>query len=144
MTQQVFSLAATLGSESPVWKGSRSTDQRSDPADLSYYYSNVNLNPRLPSPLLSKEDWRFAERLQGGNSTIGDRRKLNRINTDGAEGSPFSMPTGFNSKNQESENETEWDVDGLIVLPGLGLGSKQKSLAEIFQVNNLHKFSAFS
>ncbi|CAI9783522.1 unnamed protein product [Fraxinus pennsylvanica] len=31
---------------------------RSDPAYLSYYYSNVNLNPRrLPLPLLSKEDW---------------------------------------------------------------------------------------
>ncbi|CAI9770860.1 unnamed protein product [Fraxinus pennsylvanica] len=106
---------------------------RSDPAYLSYYYSNVNLNPRLPPPLVSKEDWRFAQRLQGGNSTIGDRRKLNRIDTDGAGGSLFSMPPGFNSKNQESENETEWGVDGLIGLPGLGLGSKQKSLAEIFQ-----------
>ncbi|KAI7984484.1 hypothetical protein LOK49_LG15G01352 [Camellia lanceoleosa] len=39
---------------------------RSDPAYLSYYYSNVNLNPRLPPPLMSKEDWRFAQRLQGG------------------------------------------------------------------------------
>ncbi|KAL2488914.1 Pumilio-like protein 2 [Forsythia ovata] len=113
---------------------------RSDPAYLSYYYSNVNLNPRLPPPLLSKEDWRFAQRLQGGSSTIGDRRKVNRIDTDAAGGSLFSMPPGFNSKNQESENETdrvqgsaEWGVDGLIGLPGLGLGSKQKSLAEIFQ-----------
>jgi len=38
---------------------------RSDPAYLSYYYSNVNLNPRLPPPLLSKEDWRFQQRLKG-------------------------------------------------------------------------------
>ncbi|XP_022860558.1 pumilio homolog 2-like [Olea europaea var. sylvestris] len=123
---------------------------RSDPAYLSYYYSNVNLNPRLPPPLLSKGDWRFAQRLQGGNSTIGDRRKVNRIDSDGAGGSLFSMPPGFNSENQESENETdnvlgseEWDVDGLIGLPGLGLGSKKKSFAEIFQVNNLHKFAFF-
>ncbi|CBI16097.3 unnamed protein product, partial [Vitis vinifera] len=84
---------------------------RSDPAYLSYYYSNVNLNPRLPPPLLSKEDWRFAQRLKGGSSGlggIGDRRKMNR-------------------------NDSEWGGDGLIGLSGLGLGSKQKSLAEIFQ-----------
>ncbi|KAG9147006.1 hypothetical protein Leryth_005262 [Lithospermum erythrorhizon] len=111
---------------------------RSDPAYLSYYYSNVNLNPRLPPPLLSKEDWRFAQRLQGGSSAIGDRRKVNRTESGR---SLFAMPPGFNSaKNQETENETdkvqssaEWGGDGLIGLPGLGLGNKQKSLADIFQ-----------
>lgn len=47
--------------------GFRSDEElRSDPAYLSYYYSNVNLNPRLPHPSVSKEDWRFAQRLQGG------------------------------------------------------------------------------
>ncbi|PIN25293.1 Translational repressor Pumilio/PUF3 and related RNA-binding proteins (Puf superfamily) [Handroanthus impetiginosus] len=114
---------------------------RSDPAYLSYYYSNVNLNPRLPPPLLSKEDWRFAQRLQGGSSssTIGDRRKVNRNDSGNGGRSLFAMPPGFNSKKQESENEdklhgsVEWGGDGLIGLPGLGLGSKQKSLAEIFQ-----------
>ncbi|XP_011089489.1 pumilio homolog 2 [Sesamum indicum] len=113
---------------------------RSDPAYLSYYYSNVNLNPRLPPPLLSKEDWRFAQRLQGGSSAIGDRRKVNRNDSGNGGRSLFSMPPGFNSKKQETENEkdklqgsVEWGGDGLIGLPGLGLGSKQKSLAEIFQ-----------
>ncbi|KAK1434857.1 hypothetical protein QVD17_00611 [Tagetes erecta] len=126
---------------------------RSDPAYVSYYYSNVNLNPRLPPPLLSKEDWRFTQRLQGGGGSglggIGDRRKSNR--TDGGSGSAsaggsggvslFSMPPGFNAKKQENETSeaekvkasAEWGGDGLIGLPGLGLGSKQKSLAEIFQ-----------
>ncbi|XP_074355446.1 pumilio homolog 2-like [Apium graveolens] len=118
---------------------------RSDPSYLSYYYSNVNLNPRLPPPLLSKEDWRFAQRLQGGNSAvggIGDRRKVNRSENSGSSGggvSLFSKPPGFNSKKQESESEldnqvpVEWGVDGLIGLSGLGLGSKQRSLADIFQ-----------
>ncbi|KAK9280365.1 hypothetical protein L1049_014054 [Liquidambar formosana] len=118
---------------------------RSDPAYLSYYYSNVNLNPRLPPPLLSKEDWRFAQRLKGGGSSavggIGDRRKLNRLpeNGGGSGRSLFSMPPGFNSSKEESEVESEigasaeWGGDGLIGLSGLGLGSKQKSLAEIFQ-----------
>ncbi|KAH6814149.1 pumilio 2 [Perilla frutescens var. frutescens] len=113
---------------------------RSDPAYLSYYYSNVNLNPRLPPPLLSREDWRFAQRLQGGSSAIGDKRKVNRNDSGNGSGrSLFSMPPGFNPKKQESESEdklqgsVEWGGDGLIGLPGLGLGSKQKSLAEIFQ-----------
>ncbi|XP_071720028.1 pumilio homolog 1-like [Rutidosis leptorrhynchoides] len=122
---------------------------RADPAYLSYYYSNVNLNPRLPPPLKSKEDWRFTQRLQSGSGGvglggIGDRRAANR--TDGGGGgdggvSLFSMPPGFNSKKQETENSdaekvkgsAEWGGDGLIGLPDLGLGNKQKSLAEIFQ-----------
>ncbi|GJT69159.1 pumilio homolog 2-like protein [Tanacetum coccineum] len=132
---------------------------RADPAYLSYYYSNVNLNPRLPPPLLSKEDWRFTQRLQSGGGSglggIGDRRKANRTDVGGGGGggggtasgggggglSMFSMPPGFNLKKQENENleaekvkvSAEWGGDGLIGLPGLGLGSKQKSLAEIFQ-----------
>lgn len=116
---------------------------RSDPAYLSYYYSNGNLNPRLPPPLLSREDWRFAQRLQGGSSAIGDRRKVNRIDNDNGGRSLFSNPPGFNSKKLESENDeklqgsVEWGGDGLIGLPGLGgLGAKQKSIAEIFKVNN--------
>lgn len=114
---------------------------RSDPAYLSYYYSNVNLNPRLPPPLLSKEDWRFSQRLQGGGTSnvggIGDRRKVNRIDSAGAAGggvSLFSKPPGFNNKKQESQGESEWGGEGLIGLPGLELGSKQKTFAEIFQV----------
>uniref|UniRef100_A0A5B6ZSF5 PUM-HD domain-containing protein n=2 Tax=Davidia involucrata TaxID=16924 RepID=A0A5B6ZSF5_DAVIN len=116
---------------------------RSDPAYLSYYYSNVNLNPRLPPPLLSKEDWRFAQKLKGGSSGlggIGDSRKVNRNDSGGGGRSLFSMPPGFNSKKGDSESESEktrgsaeWGGDGLIGLPGLGLGGKQKSLAEIFQ-----------
>ncbi|KAL5580948.1 hypothetical protein UlMin_013390 [Ulmus minor] len=116
---------------------------RSDPSYLSYYYSNVNLNPRLPPPLLSKEDWRFSQRLKGGSSVlggIGDRRKGNRAADDGSGRSLFSMPPGFNSRKQEAEFESdnlrgsaEWGGDGLIGLPGLGLGNKQKSLAEIIQ-----------
>jgi len=123
---------------------------RADPAYLSYYYSNVNLNPRLPPPLLSKEDWRFAQRLQGGSSVlggIGDSGKvMNRIEN-GRGRSLFSMPPGFSSKKEEREVEpdrgqgsAEWVKDGLPGLPGIGLGSKQKSLAEIFQVMLLYNF----
>jgi pumilio RNA-binding family len=124
---------------------------RSDPAYVQYYYSNVNLNPRLPPPLLSKEDWRFQQRLKGGGASvlggIGDRRKVNRTEDNGGR-ALFSTPPGFNMRKQDSEvdNEkirgsAEWGGDGLIGLPGLGLRNKQKSLAEIFQVACLfHRF----
>ncbi|XP_012474996.1 pumilio homolog 2 [Gossypium raimondii] len=115
---------------------------RSDPSYHSYYYSNVNLNPRLPPPLLSKEDWKYAQRLKGGNSVIGgvgDRRKINRVDN-GSSRSMFSTPPGFDSRKQEIEVEAEkgrssaeWGGNGLIGISGIGLGSKQKSLAEIFQ-----------
>jgi pumilio RNA-binding family len=46
---------------------------RADPAYQSYYYTNAHLNPRLPPPLLSKEDWRSSQhRLRF--SGIGDGR----------------------------------------------------------------------
>ncbi|KAE8676404.1 Pumilio-like protein 3 [Hibiscus syriacus] len=115
---------------------------RSDPAYHSYYYSNVNLNPRLPPPLFSKEDWKFAKRLKGDSLAIGgigERRKVNRADN-GSSRSLFSMPPGFDSRKQENEVEAEkvhssadWGEDGLIGLTGVGLGSKQKSFAEIFQ-----------
>uniref|UniRef100_A0A5B6ZNN8 PUM-HD domain-containing protein n=1 Tax=Davidia involucrata TaxID=16924 RepID=A0A5B6ZNN8_DAVIN len=127
---------------------------RSDPSYISYYYSNVNLNPRLPPPLLSKEDWRFAQRLQGGGGSSalggnGDRRKMNRGADDGGNNrSLFSMPLGFNGKNEEngvesrkSQGAAEWGGDGLIGLPGLGLGSRQKSIAEIIQDDISHATS---
>ncbi|GFZ01442.1 hypothetical protein Acr_15g0000510 [Actinidia rufa] len=122
---------------------------RSDPAYLSsYYYSNVNLNPRLPPPLLTKEDWRSKQRLQGESSGLvgwvgSDRRKVNRNDSSAGGRSMFSMPPGFLSKKGESDSESEkvrdsaeWGVDGLIGLSGLGLGRKQKSLAEIFQATS--------
>ncbi|KAK2968527.1 hypothetical protein RJ640_009372, partial [Escallonia rubra] len=105
--------------------GMTEEELRADPGYISYYYSNVNLNPRLPPPLLSKEDWRFAQR----SSAIGDRRKVNRS------GGGDDAGVGRNSRSlfKGQGSGTEWGGDGLIGLPGLGLGSRQKSIAEIIQ-----------
>ncbi|KAL5973387.1 hypothetical protein ACLOJK_030037 [Asimina triloba] len=128
---------------------------RSDPAYLSYYYAHVKLNPRLPPPVLSKEDMRLAHRLQAGGSAfggIGDRRNVNR-DEDGGSKSLFSLQTRFNSQQEELQIESrklqrssEWlekGGDGLIGLSGLGLGGRQKSLAEIFQ-NDLGRTQSVS
>ncbi|XP_010535464.1 PREDICTED: pumilio homolog 2-like [Tarenaya hassleriana] len=116
-------------------------DFRFDPAYHSYYYSNVNLNPRLPPPVLTREELRYAQRLKGGSSVVGgvgDRRKVNRADNEAGDRSLFSKPPGFESRKRENDDEmeknthasAEWGGDGLI---GLGLERKQKSLADIFQ-----------
>ncbi|KAK6234242.1 hypothetical protein QUC31_006648 [Theobroma cacao] len=115
---------------------------RADPAYVNYYYSNGNLNPRLPPPLLSREDWRFAQRLQGGNGNNGN-------NGSDENRSLFAVQPGFG---EEEENGggggggsgVKWGGgDGLIGLPGLGgLGTRQKSIAEIFQDDINHVTNA--
>lgn len=125
---------------------------RSDPAYLSYYYSHVNLNPRLPPPILSKEDWRFAQRLRAGASPhggIGDRRKLKSFD-DGNSKSLFSLQPVLPTHKEENErleklaqgnlarqSSAEWferGADGLIGLSSVGgLGARRKSLADILQ-----------
>ncbi|OVA18029.1 Pumilio RNA-binding repeat [Macleaya cordata] len=129
---------------------------RSHPAYLSYYYSHENLNPRLPPPLLSKEDWRVAQRFQAGTSSvggIGDRRKEDLMINDGySSKSLFSLQPGLPAENGEADlmelrkvkprnltqqqPSAEWlerDTDGLIGLAGVGLGAKRKSLADMLQ-----------
>jgi pumilio RNA-binding family len=136
----LFDASALMGLTKNGGKGLVSEDElRADPAYVSYYYSNVNLNPRLPPPLLSKEERRFAQRLSGGAvGGIGDRRKVSRGGEEGGNGngngnqSLFSVQPGY--KEESGKGAAEWGGDGLIGLTGLGLGSRQKSIAEIIQV----------
>ncbi|KAJ1399306.1 Pumilio RNA-binding repeat [Sesbania bispinosa] len=104
---------------------------RADPAYANYYYSNANLNPRLPPPLVSKEDWRFAQRFKGGAKVggIGDRRRVN-----GGRGCDDGVDGKEESAVRQRKNAAEWGGDdGLIGLPALGLGNRQRSIAELFQ-----------
>ncbi|XP_072966472.1 pumilio homolog 1-like isoform X2 [Typha angustifolia] len=124
----------------------------SHPDYLSYYYSHERLNPRLPPPMASKEDWRMA-RSRAGTSAyggIGDRRKRTESG-DRSGGSLFSLQPGLLTGKGEHEmltvNEgaetklsrqqsSEWlekGNDGLIGLPDVGLGSRRKSFADALQ-----------
>ncbi|KAL0891378.1 hypothetical protein Bca101_015361 [Brassica carinata] len=98
---------------------------RKDPDYLSYYYANMKLNPRLPPPLMSREDLRVAQRVKGLGGGIGDRRKGDDTR------SLFSMPPGF--EQEKASSSSEWDANRLI---GLDLGVKQKSFADIFQAEH--------
>uniref|UniRef100_A0A0D6QS73 PUM-HD domain-containing protein n=1 Tax=Araucaria cunninghamii TaxID=56994 RepID=A0A0D6QS73_ARACU len=127
-------------------------DIRSSPAYLEYYYSHVNLNPRLPPPLLSREDWRLAQRLQAagtGQGSIVDGRKP-RPFADVNSKSLFSTQPVLSTHREENEilgrlspgrglsrqRSAEWLEgvdDGLIGLSARGLGSRRKSFADVLQ-----------
>ncbi|XP_022765407.1 pumilio homolog 4-like isoform X2 [Durio zibethinus] len=125
---------------------------RSHPAYLSYYYSHENINPRLPPPLLSKEDWRVAQRFQASGSSLGSIGDWRKKLIDGGDGSSlFSMQPGLsvqqgqndsmqlrnaNARNTPGKMSAEWldkGSDGLVGLSGSGLGSRRKSFADILQ-----------
>ncbi|PKU79192.1 pumilio homolog 2 [Dendrobium catenatum] len=143
-------MGGLFGVDAARGSGIAEEDLLSDPAYVSYYYSNVNLNPRLPPPVLSKEDWRSARRIQAGSSGlggIGDRRNLARME-EGWNRSLFSLQPGFGAKEDGEEHKpaqgsSEWldnGGDGLIGLPGLSLG-RQKSFADLFQDDQTQRVS---
>ncbi|XP_062207416.1 pumilio homolog 1-like [Phragmites australis] len=116
---------------------------RADPAYLSYYYSHGNLNPRLPPPVLSKEDWRSTQRLKSGVvGGIGDRRKA--VQEEAGQGtgttvgrSLFSQHPGFEQEEEARKDgggAAEWVDGGGDGLIGLSLG-RQRSFADILQDN---------
>lgn len=88
---------------------------RSDPAYRSYYYQNVKLNPRLPHPLPSK-----MYETGGGGGGGGE--------------SLFAMQPDFGGLEEEKVMQGKWGGDGMVGYPGLGMGSKQKSNANVVQV----------
>ncbi|CAD6248963.1 unnamed protein product [Miscanthus lutarioriparius] len=129
---------------------------RSHPAYLSYYYSNEHLNPRLPPPMVSKEDWRAAQRFQAVSGGIGDRRR--RPSEVGSGNSLFSVQPGREVGGEKAllgdrmgrgernglarQQSSEWlgrGADGLIGLTDVsGLGSRRKSFADALQENISH------
>uniref|UniRef100_A0ACD5YWB0 Uncharacterized protein n=1 Tax=Avena sativa TaxID=4498 RepID=A0ACD5YWB0_AVESA len=126
----------------------------SHPAYLQYYYNNEHLNPRLPAPMVSKEDWRTAQRFQAVSGGIGDRR---RRPSEGPGGSSlFSVQPGAREGNgaeflmsdrmgrsdrnglarQQSSDWLAQGADGLIGLSDVnGIASRRKSFADALQEN---------
>ncbi|XP_047939103.1 pumilio homolog 4-like isoform X1 [Salvia hispanica] len=108
---------------------------RSHPAYLEYYYSHQNFNPRLPPPLLSKEDWRVAQRVRAAGRN-------------GLENGLYSMPVALSVKKAEDEmielrkaalrnmsrkNSTDSLEKGMMGASSSGMGVRRKSFADILQ-----------
>ncbi|KAH7293515.1 hypothetical protein KP509_28G029200 [Ceratopteris richardii] len=69
---------------------------RADPAYLVYYYSHVNLNPRLPPPIVTRENYHLAQRL------ARDKRNL-KFFDDSNNKSLFSAQPMLPTHNEEPE-----------------------------------------
>uniref|UniRef100_A0A1J3IIZ5 Pumilio-like protein 4 n=1 Tax=Noccaea caerulescens TaxID=107243 RepID=A0A1J3IIZ5_NOCCA len=123
------------------------------PAYLSYYYSNEHSNPRLPPPLLSREDWRIAQRFHNSESVfdpVGDwRKKVAQVDNSS---SLFSVQPGVPVEQAENDlmelrnavakgrsqktavQRLDQGRDELSGLSGYsGLGPRRKSFADILQ-----------
>ncbi|XP_027111512.2 pumilio homolog 4 [Coffea arabica] len=126
---------------------------RSHPAYLAYYYSNENLNPRLPPPLLSKEDWRIAQRVQAAGSSVDGTGDLtnNLLVDDGVSSLLLSMQPRLAVKKAEEDlielrkaavrnlsrkSSTEYlegSSSSSVGLSKAGMGARRKSFADIVQ-----------
>lgn len=130
--------------------------QRADPKYLVYYYNNINLNPRLPPPLISWNNYRLAQRLQSGMGAggYGDKKKL-RSQDDSSSRSLFSSQPVLPTHREEPE-AVEEDNSPMSALArtvssdwaergdsyaGLssGLGPRPRSLVDRIQVRKSNR-----
>ncbi|KAF9674901.1 hypothetical protein SADUNF_Sadunf10G0175400 [Salix dunnii] len=132
---------------------------RSHPSYLLYYYSHGNINPRLPPPLLSKEDWRVAQRFQSSGISFGGIGDLRNNVVDYSDRSSlFSMQPGLSVHKVDNDltelrnsNRTrltrnasaEWldRISDSHKLQGSRLGPRRKSFADILQEGLDHSTS---
>lgn len=146
-----------LGNDGSISNGGGFTEEeiRSHPAYLAYYYSNENSNPRLPQPLVSREDWKVAQRVHGGGGTtiggIGEWMRNKHLANDGggSSSSLFSMQPRIPIQKAEVEPielrktavrnlSRKSSTESLAALGGMpmksGMGMRRKSFADIVQV----------
>lgn len=73
---------------------------RADPAYLAYYCSNVNLNPRLPPPLISRENRRLVRHIGG----FGNNQKMTSF--DDSSNRLLNISEGtLSTHNEEAEDD---------------------------------------
>lgn len=123
------------------------------PEYLSYYYSNEHSNPRLPPPLLSREDWRVAQRFHNSDSVFDPvaewRKKVAEVDNSS---SLFSVQPGVPVEQAEndlmelrnavaqgrSQKVQRLDQGREDLIGYSGLGPRRKSFADILQVMSIH------
>ncbi|KAL5994155.1 hypothetical protein ACLOJK_035027 [Asimina triloba] len=141
----LFRTPPGMGHRNGVVVGGALSDEalQSHPEYPAYYYSREDLNPRLPPPMLSKEDWRVVRRFQAGTTSaalggIEDWRKKELVDDGTGSRSLFSSQPGLavqrNMSRQPSAEWVERDADGLIGWASGGLGARTKSLVDMLQL----------
>lgn len=104
--QQTGNFDAGLGNLDNVTASSTSEEQlRADPAYFDYYGSKVNLNPRLPPPIVSRESRRFMNR-------VGKVKEWRVVSQDDSnKGSLFVPRTTLSTHKEEPEDDKSLMLD---------------------------------
>ncbi|KAK2965470.1 hypothetical protein RJ640_008264, partial [Escallonia rubra] len=119
-----LSSSTTLGS---LLENYQSEEQlRADPSYFAYYCSNVNLNPRLPPPILSREN-RHLSRHTVGLTNNGRSISFD----DGGSGSLLLSKGSLSTHNEEPEyDKSPPEAPGPNAVPSAG---RHKSLVDLIQ-----------
>ncbi|OEL36409.1 Pumilio-like protein 5 [Dichanthelium oligosanthes] len=108
--QQSGSFEASLANLDNVTDSSKSEEQlRADPAYFEYYGSKVNLNPRLPPPLISRESRRLMNR-------VGKAKEWRVVSQDNSsKGSIYVPRSTLSTHKEEPEDDKSPRLDSSSV-----------------------------
>lgn len=121
---------------------------RADPAYLAYYLSNVNLNPRLPPPLFSRENRHLAHRigrpadtgrLFSFDDSSNESAFLSRASLATHEEEPEDDRSPTQSSNIQPEERSGFSTGQVTS----SLEARHKSLVDLIQVTSLFIISLF-
>lgn len=146
MSPQNSSLNASFTNLNSVIEGCESEEQlRADPAYLAYYCSNVNLNPRLPPPLISWENRRLVRHI----GSFGNSWGSTSLDDSGGRSHCLSQST-LSTHKEESEDDRspqkpcdDWEDQNSGFWPGQNvssLGGQHRSSINSIQVMELLSF----
>ncbi|KAM7471957.1 hypothetical protein LguiA_010140 [Lonicera macranthoides] len=135
------SLNSSLASSSSVLENCQSEEELlSDPSYFAYYCSNVNLNPRLPPPIVSRENRHLVCQIGG----FGNNRKLTSFD-DSGDGSLHWSKGSLSTHNEEPEDNylaqqdsDDWAESANTLMIGHNAASSAgrcKSLVDSIQVD---------
>jgi pumilio RNA-binding family len=101
---------------------------RSNPAYLEYYNSKVNLNPRLPPPLINREGRHLMHKIYNSSS-------LDDTSRGGADKGPMFIPRSvLSTHDEEPEDERSAWLDSGISSSGAGSEVRNQEIADFTQV----------
>lgn len=146
LAQQNFSMSSSLESLGSAIENCENEEQlRSDPAYFAYYCSNVNLNPRLPPPLMSRENRRLVRHIGGlGNNwrpaSLDDSGNGSLQLSRGSLSTHKEEPEDDRSPREVSESCSE---NSSVYISGqnTSVAGRHKSLVDLIQVYDFLLFS---
>ncbi|KAK4839214.1 hypothetical protein QYF36_020125 [Acer negundo] len=139
LAKQNSSLNSSSSSLSNALGNHESEEQlRSDPAYFAYYCANVNLNPRLPTPLISRENRRLVRHI-GASGSNWRSTSLDDIDNGSLNLSRNSLsthkeePEDDRSPGQESDDWAENSIELSVGQNSALLVGRHKSLVDLIQ-----------